>query len=94
MAGGPSRRTSLVIRFLAAVTDAAARINWRPSLGHRWLELPPAPFQFRRVKGFPYLLIYNADRPTPTVLRVPHMSRDLGPLLVHLTATMEPDDLL
>jgi hypothetical protein len=36
------------------------------------------------VKGFDYLLVYNADHPDRVVLRVVRMVRDLGPLLAGL----------
>jgi toxin ParE1/3/4 len=52
----------------------------------------PDPFRFRRVTGFPYLLIYNAERPAPAILRVLHMARDLGPLPADLTATFDTNE--
>ncbi len=74
----------LARRYLSAVIEAFARIAQRPLLGHRRPELLPARFRFHAVRGFPYLLVYNAERPTPHVLRVLHMARDLGPLLAGL----------
>jgi hypothetical protein len=41
------------------------------------------------VKGFSYLLVYDAEHPDRIVLRVVHMARDLGPLLADLS---EPPD--
>ncbi len=39
--------------------------------------------------GFPYLMVDNADRKPPVVLRVLHMARDLGPLLAGI---VDPED--
>jgi plasmid stabilization system protein ParE len=53
-------------QFAVAVADAAERVARRPLLGHRRLELLPPRFRFWAVKGFDYLLVYNAehkDRP-------------------------------
>jgi toxin ParE1/3/4 len=72
-------------RFAVAVADAAERAARRPLLGHRRLDLLPGRFRFRAVKGFPYLLVYDAEHPDRLVLRVVHMARDLGPLLADLT---------
>ena len=85
--GGPL----LARRFATAVIEAAERIERRPLLGHRRPELLPDPFRFRRVTGFPYLLVYDAKRPVPVILRVLHMARELGPLLADLTTTFDPD---
>ena len=74
----------LATRFISAVVDAADRISHRPLLGHKRLDILPDTFRFHRVRGFPYLLIYNAVRPSPVILRVVHMARNLGPLLADL----------
>jgi toxin ParE1/3/4 len=71
-------------RFAVAVADAAERAARRPLLGHRRLDLLPGRFRFRAVKGFPYLLVYNAEHPDRLILRVVHMARDLGALLADL----------
>ena len=36
------------------------------------------------MKGFDYLLVYNAEHPDRLILRVVHMARDLRPLLADL----------
>lgn len=41
------------------------------------------------MKGFDYLLVYNAEHPGRLVLRVVHMARDLAPLLADLRDTAE-----
>ena len=67
--------------MLQATLQSARRIVERPMLGRVRPELLPAPYRFWRVVGFPYLLVYNAERQPPVVLRVLHMARDLAPLL-------------
>jgi plasmid stabilization system protein ParE len=79
-------------RFAVAVADTAERVARHPLLGHRRLELLPGRFRFWAVKGFDYLLIYNAEHPDRVVLRVLHMARDLGPLLVGLAESRDGDD--
>ncbi len=88
-ADGPGG-TALARRFLAAVIEAAEQVGRRPLLGHRRLELLPEPFRFHRVRGFPFLLVYDAERAEPTILRVLHMARDLGPLLADLDIPPDP----
>jgi len=77
-------------RFAVAVADTAERLARRPLLGHRRLELLPGRFRFWAVKGFNYLLVYNAEHPDRLVLRVVHMARELGPLLAGLAES--PDE--
>jgi toxin ParE1/3/4 len=67
--------------LLEAALRSARRIAERPLLGRLRLDLLPSPYRFWRVPGFPYLLVYNAERHPARVLRVLHMARDLGPLL-------------
>ena len=67
--------------MLQATLQSARRIVERPMLGRVRPELLPAPYRFWRVVGFPYLMVYNADRQPPVVLRLLHMARDLAPLL-------------
>jgi toxin ParE1/3/4 len=87
------------VTWLAAENEAVAeamrqaalrsigRIVERPRLGHSRPELAAAPFGFWRVLGFPYLIVYNAARTPPRVVRVLHMKRDLPPLLANLAAS-------
>jgi len=76
--------------MLQATVRSARRIVGRPMLGRVRPELLPAPYRFWRVAGFPYLMVYNADRRPPVVLRVLHMARDFPPLLEGLSGP--PDD--
>ncbi len=52
----------------------------------------PAGFRFWVVKGFDYLLVYNAEHPERIVLRVVHMARDLGPLIAGLAEPPDADE--
>jgi plasmid stabilization system protein ParE len=76
-------------RFATAVADAAEFVARRPLLGHRRLALLPGRFRFMAVKGFAYLLVYNAEHPARPVLRVVYMGRDLAPLLADLQNTSD-----
>lgn len=79
--------------MLQATLQSARRIVARPMLGRLRAELLPAPFQFWRVAGFPYLIVYDAARQPPVVLRLLHMARDLAPLLADLSGlTDEPTE--
>jgi plasmid stabilization system protein ParE len=80
-------------RFAVAVADAAERVARRPLLGHRRLELLPSRFRFWRVKGFDYLLVYNAEHADRLVLRVVYMARDLDPLLAELRDLPDTPDV-
>jgi toxin ParE1/3/4 len=68
-----------------AALRSMRRIVERPLVGHLRLELAPPPYRFWRVMDFPYLIVYNAARKPPLVLRVLHMKRDLPPLLAGLS---------
>ena len=70
---------------MQATLQSARRIVARPQLGPQRPEMLPAPFRFWRVSGFPYLLVYDAARQPPVVLRLLHMARDLRPLLANLS---------
>jgi plasmid stabilization system protein ParE len=78
-------------RFAMAVAQAADRVARHPRLGHRRPELLPGQFRFWAVRGFDYLLVYNADHPDRPILRVVHMARDLGPLLAYLAELPKAD---
>jgi toxin ParE1/3/4 len=71
--------------FREAALRSIGRIVERPLIGHVRLDLAPEIYRFWRVAGFPYLIVYNAVRRPPLVLRVLHMRRDLPPLLNKLS---------
>jgi len=53
----------------------------RPKLGRLRPDLAPARYRFWSVRGFPYLLVYDAETEPPIILRVVHQSRDLPAIL-------------
>ena len=63
--------------LLAAAMTAARRIQARPKLGRIRLELAPARYRFWSLRGFPYLIVYDAEAEPPVILRFVHQSRDL-----------------
>jgi toxin ParE1/3/4 len=67
--------------LLAAAIAAAHRLQARPRLGRVRLDLAPARYRFWSVRGFPYLLVYDAEAEPPIILRVVHQSRDLPAVL-------------
>ncbi len=79
-------------RFALVAAETAEKIARRPLLGHRRTELLPGRFRFRAVRGFDYLLVYNAEHPERRVLRVVHMARDLGPLLAGISMSEDLEE--
>jgi toxin ParE1/3/4 len=67
--------------LLAAAMSAARRLQARPKLGRVRLELAPEPYRFWSLRGFPYLLVYDAAAEPPIILRFLQQSRDLPALL-------------
>ena len=67
--------------LLTAEMAAARRLQARPKLGRVRLELAPAQYRFWSLRGFPYLLVYDAEAKPPIVLRFVHQSRDLPVVL-------------
>ncbi len=61
----------------AAVTDAAARIGEHPETGVVRADLAEEPVRFLILTGYPYVMVYDAARRPPLVLRVLHGARDL-----------------
>jgi toxin ParE1/3/4 len=67
--------------LLAAAITAARRLQARPKLGRVRPDLAPARYRFWSVRGFPYLLVYDAEAEPPIILRIVHQSRDLPAIL-------------
>jgi toxin ParE1/3/4 len=63
--------------FRAAVAEAANRIGEHPLIGVRRPELAKDPFRFVVLTGFPYLVVYYAERTPPVIARIVHGARDL-----------------
>ncbi|MDQ2803334.1 MAG: type II toxin-antitoxin system RelE/ParE family toxin, partial [Pseudomonadota bacterium] len=70
--------------LLNAALRAAEKLAARPMLGRLRAELLPAPYRFWSLRGFPYLLVYNAAVVPPRILRVLHAARDLPAMLSDL----------
>jgi len=59
------------------VARAAEHIGEHPHIGSPRPELAPAPYRFVILTGYPYVIVYNADRQPPLILRILHGARDL-----------------
>ena len=58
-----------------------SELQARPKLGRIRLELAPRRYRFWSLRGFPYLLVYDAEAEPPIILRFVHQSRDLPGVL-------------
>jgi toxin ParE1/3/4 len=67
-----------------AVASASRRIGAHPESGVLRPDLADSPYRFMMLAGFPYLVVYNADRHPPLILRVLHGARDLPTVLRNL----------
>lgn len=65
----------------AAVAGALERLGRFPELGAARPDLAPSPVRFLAVRGFPYVMAYDASASPPRVLRVVHGARDLPEVL-------------
>ena len=64
-----------------AVFRAAERLGNYPELGALRPEVTEAPYRFVALTGFPYIIVYNAARRPPSIVRVLHGARDILELL-------------
>lgn len=67
--------------FRDAVARAAELIEGRPQIGSIRRHLLHEPFRFWSVAGFPYLIVYNAERVPPEIIAIVHTSRDVPHIL-------------
>ena len=67
--------------LLIAAMAATHRLQARPKRGRVKLELAPARYRFWSLRGFPYLLVYDAKAEPPVIFRFVHQSRDLPAVL-------------
>jgi toxin ParE1/3/4 len=66
----------------AAVVRAAERIGRHPHIGSLRPDLTTSNrHRFVVLTGFPYLIVYAADREPPLIVRVVHTARELPRLL-------------
>jgi toxin ParE1/3/4 len=68
----------------ASVVKAATNIGTYPHFGVSRPDLADAPYRFVMMTAFPYVIVYNADRQPPLIVRVLHGARDLPELLREL----------
>jgi toxin ParE1/3/4 len=68
--------------LISGALAAAALLAKNPSLGRQRLDLAPPSYRFWPLRGFPYVLVYDADTVPPTILRIIHQARDLPTALV------------
>jgi toxin ParE1/3/4 len=64
-----------------AVARALTQLGEHPYSGMARPELAGPPVRFILLRGFPYLVVYDADSAPPLVLRVLHGARDLPEVL-------------
>ncbi len=60
-----------------AVAQAAERIGSHRHVGKLRPDLADEPYRFLTLTGFPYIIVYNADRCPPLIVRILHGARDL-----------------
>jgi toxin ParE1/3/4 len=71
--------------LLEAVLNTAERIGQYPRAGVRRPDLTAsARYRFVVLPGYPYWIVYAADRDPPVIVRVMHTARDLPGVLRNL----------
>lgn len=63
--------------LMDAIAAAAERIGKHPLSGRLRPDIADEPYRFVALTGFPYVIIYNANRRPPLILRILHGARDL-----------------
>jgi toxin ParE1/3/4 len=66
------------------VARAAATIGRFPQIGRKRPDLAEPPVRFYALRGFPYVVVYDAYIGPPRILRVLHGARDLPQVLSDL----------
>lgn len=64
-----------------AVVKAARRIGEHVQLGVTRSDLARDNFRFLVLTGFPYIIVYDAERRPPVIARILHTARDLPEML-------------
>jgi len=67
--------------LLAAAASAARTLSANPLLGRVRPELASEQFRFWPLRGFPYVLVYDATRQPIVIVRSVHQFRDLPTVL-------------
>ena len=68
-------------RLRQAVAALTRHLGDYPMAGTRRLELAPDPDRFTVVRGFPYIVVYDASTRPPSIVRIIHGARDLPEVL-------------
>jgi toxin ParE1/3/4 len=63
--------------FRESVSKAAVRIGEHAQLGTSRPDLAGEPYRLLVLAGFPYLIVYHAERRPPLIVRILHTARDL-----------------
>ncbi|WP_316975760.1 type II toxin-antitoxin system RelE/ParE family toxin [Shumkonia mesophila] len=63
------------------VATAATRIGKHGHIGSLRPELADEPYRFVTLTGFNYVIVYNAERRPPLIVRILHGARDLPEVL-------------
>lgn len=74
-----SRRAARAFRN--GIDEALTMIGRHAEIGAERQELAAPPIRFWTLRRYPYVMVYNASRVPPHVLRVVHGARDLPELL-------------
>jgi toxin ParE1/3/4 len=64
-----------------SVAKAAITIAEHPAAGSPRPDIVPLPFRCMVLTGFPYVVVYHADRTPPVIARILHGARDLPEVL-------------
>ena len=67
--------------FRNAVANAARRLGDNPEIGVVKTELADPPVRFLMLTGFSHVIVYDADRRPPLILRVLHGAREMPEVL-------------
>ncbi len=59
------------------IAKAAENISVHPHIGRLRPDLAGPQYRFLTLTGFPYILVYLAERHPPLILRILHGARDL-----------------
>ncbi|CAO3442319.1 type II toxin-antitoxin system RelE/ParE family toxin [Azospirillum largimobile] len=63
------------------IARTAQRIGTHPQVGVPRPDLAAPPYRFVSLTGFPYIVVYNAERHPPLIVRILHCARDLPVVL-------------
>jgi toxin ParE1/3/4 len=67
-----------------AAINAARAIGDHPEIGPVRTDLAPERFRFYVLRGYPYVMVYEAAVRAPRILRVLHGAQDLNDVLAAL----------